>query len=152
MDALSALKLVGAPNLASPLTNVAQGGGATPAMSPAEMQQLSSLMQAGGATPTTSPAELGQLPPGLELTAPGGTSLPTSDPSSFQNMLGGFVKEVSDKQAAAGEAVSGLLSGKNVSLHQAMISVEEASVSFQLMVEVRNRLLDSYQELMRMQV
>jgi flagellar hook-basal body complex protein FliE len=33
-----------------------------------------------------------------------------------------------------------------------MISMEEASVSFQLMVEVRNRLLDSYQELMRMQV
>jgi flagellar hook-basal body complex protein FliE len=45
-----------------------------------------------------------------------------------------------------------LLSGKNVSLHQTMISMEEASVSFQLMVEVRNRLLDSYQELMRMQV
>jgi flagellar hook-basal body complex protein FliE len=67
-------------------------------------------------------------------------------------MLGGFVQEVSDKQTAASQAVSGLLSGKNVSLHQAMISVEEASVSFQLMVEVRNRLLDSYQELMRMQV
>ncbi len=48
--------------------------------------------------------------------------------------------------------MSGLLSGKNVSLHQAMISMEEASVSFQMMVEVRNRLLDSYQELMRMQV
>jgi flagellar hook-basal body complex protein FliE len=33
-----------------------------------------------------------------------------------------------------------------------MISMEEASVSFQLMVEVRNKLLDSYQELMRMQI
>jgi flagellar hook-basal body complex protein FliE len=33
-----------------------------------------------------------------------------------------------------------------------MIAMEEASVSFQLMVEVRNRLLESYQELMRMQV
>jgi flagellar hook-basal body complex protein FliE len=39
-----------------------------------------------------------------------------------------------------------------VSLHQAMIAMEEASVSFQLMVEVRNRLLESYQELMRMQI
>ena len=73
-------------------------------------------------------------------------------PPPFQNVLGGFVQEVSDKQAAASDAVAGLLSGKNVSLHQAMISMEEASVSFQLMVEVRNRLLDSYQELMRMQV
>ncbi len=33
-----------------------------------------------------------------------------------------------------------------------MISMQEANVSFQLMVEVRNKLLDSYQELMRMQV
>ena len=33
-----------------------------------------------------------------------------------------------------------------------MVAMEEANVSFQLMVEVRNRLLDSYQELMRMQV
>ena len=54
--------------------------------------------------------------------------------------------------SAAGDTVNGLLSGKNVSLHQAMISMEEASVSFSLMVEVRNKLLDSYQELMRMQI
>ncbi len=82
--------------------------------------------------------------------APGAASPAGS--ASFSNVLGGFVQEVSDKQAAASDAVTGLLSGKNVSLHQTMISMEEASVSFQLMVEVRNRLLDSYQELMRMQV
>jgi flagellar basal body rod protein FlgB len=62
----------------------------------------------------------------------------------------------SAKSAKAGGgrrcAVTGLLSGQNVSLHQAMISMEEANVSFQMMVEVRNRLLDSYQELMRMQI
>ncbi len=63
-----------------------------------------------------------------------------------------MVKEVSAKQAEASEAVTGVLSGQDVSLHQAMIAMEEASVSFQLMVEVRNKLLESYQELMRMQV
>jgi flagellar hook-basal body complex protein FliE len=67
-------------------------------------------------------------------------------------LLGNFVNEVSAQQSAGADAVSGLLSGKNVSLHQAMISMEEASVSFQMMVEVRNKLLDSYQELMRMQI
>ena len=67
-------------------------------------------------------------------------------------MLGQLVNDVNAKQAAANEAVNGLLSGQNVSLHQAMISMEEASTSFQLMVEVRNKLLESYQELMRMQV
>ena len=73
-------------------------------------------------------------------------------PVSFSSVLGQFVGEISDKQAIAGETVNGLLAGSNVSLHQAMIAMEEASVSFQLMVEVRNKLLESYQELMRMQI
>lgn len=71
---------------------------------------------------------------------------------TFESTLGGMVREVSGKQAAASEAVTGVLAGNEVSLHQAMIAMEEASVSFQLMVEVRNKLLESYQELMRMQV
>jgi flagellar hook-basal body complex protein FliE len=71
---------------------------------------------------------------------------------SFGNVLGRLLGEVNEKQAVAGEAVNGLLAGKEVSLHQAMIAMEEASVSFQLMVEVRNKLLESYQELMRMQI
>ena len=70
----------------------------------------------------------------------------------FSNVLGQLIDGVSEKQHAASEAVNGLLSGQNVSLHQAVIAMEEASVSFQLMVEVRNKLLDSYQELMRMQI
>ena len=48
-------------------------------------------------------------------------------------------------------AWQGVLSGQGVPLHQAVIASEEAAVSFQLMVEVRNKLLESFQELMRMQ-
>jgi flagellar hook-basal body complex protein FliE len=55
------------------------------------------------------------------------------------------------KQAQAGDAWQGVLSGQGVPLHQAVIASEEAAVSFQLMVEVRNKLLESYKELMRMQ-
>jgi flagellar hook-basal body complex protein FliE len=129
MDPLSAMKMVGLPDMGSQLDKAAQDANATPKISIPDLQKLS---------------------PGLDLSIPGGVS--SSGSASFSNILGGFVQEVADKQAAAGDAVSGLLSGKNVSLHQTMISMEEASVSFQLMVEVRNRLLDSYQELMRMQV
>jgi flagellar hook-basal body complex protein FliE len=75
-----------------------------------------------------------------------------SSPASHLSPLTGLVNEVSAKQAAASEAVTGLLGGKNVSLHQTVIAMEEASLSFQLMVEVRNKLLESYQELMRMQI
>ena len=71
---------------------------------------------------------------------------------SFATMLGRFVEEVNAKQNTAADAVNALQSGQNVSLHQAVIAMEEASVSFQLMVEVRNKLLESYQELMRMQI
>lgn len=71
---------------------------------------------------------------------------------SFSDFLGEMTHEVNAKQAAASEAVEGVLTGQNVPLHSAMLAIEEASVSFQLMVEVRNKLLDSYQELMRMQI
>lgn len=71
---------------------------------------------------------------------------------SFSNLLGELSGDVSAKSAAAGQTVGAMLAGENVPLHQAMIAMEEASVSFQLMVEVRNKLLESYQELMRMQV
>jgi len=97
------------------------------------------------------PGELEQLTSAASSDMPQAVGF-TQSSSSFQNVLGDFVNEVSAKQAAAGDAVNGLLSGKNVSLHQAVISMEEASVSFQMMVEVRNKLLESYQEIMRMQV
>jgi flagellar hook-basal body complex protein FliE len=67
-------------------------------------------------------------------------------------VLSQFVQDVNARQVDATQSVQGLLGGQNVPLHQAMISIEEASLSFQLMVEVRNKLLDSYQELMRMQI
>ena len=71
---------------------------------------------------------------------------------SFGDVLNQFVNEVNDKQIASGQAVNDLLSGKEIPLHQAMIAMQEAGVAFQLMVEVRNKLLEGYQELMRMQV
>ena len=126
MDALSALKMV-APQLGFQLLNPAQDAGAAKPISLPDLEKLSSEIP----SPSVSPAQSG---------------------GSFSNLLGNFINEVSEKQSAAGDAVNGLLSGKNVSLHQAMISMEEASVSFQMMVEVRNKLLDSYQELMRMSV
>jgi|TARA_B100000959_G_scaffold120477_1_gene126555 flagellar hook-basal body complex protein FliE len=72
--------------------------------------------------------------------------------SGFGDVLNQFVGEVNEKQLASSQAVNDLLSGKDVPLHQAMIAMQEAGVAFQLMVEVRNKLLQGYQDLMRMQV
>lgn len=87
--------------------------------------------------------KFGELGGGIQSTAPG---------AAFSDVLSGFVDEVSQKQATASAAVQGLQSGQNVPVHQAMLAMEEASVSFQMMVEVRNKLMDAYQELMRMQI
>ena len=100
-----------------------------------------------GISPPVSPAGYINVRPLEE--AP---STPAAGPSTFASVLGRVVSEVNDKQLTAADTVNGLLAGQNVSLHQAMIAMEEASVSFHLMVEVRNKLLESYQELMRMQL
>ncbi len=94
-------------------------------------------------------AELRQLNAG---TAAGSTTSVQPASGSFSNLLGQMVNEVNSRQQIAGQALQDLQSGQNVPLHQAVIAMEEASVSFQLMVEVRNRLLESYQEIMRMQM
>ena len=76
---------------------------------------------------------------------------PPGDSFAIDARQDGLGRERASRIIAA-QAVSALQSGQNVPLHQAVIAMEEANVSFQLMVEVRNRLLDAYQEIMRMQV
>lgn len=102
--------------------------------------------------PEVDPAELRELQAPHLTGRPSETNPAQPTGESFSNVLGRMVQEVNDKQGAANEAVAALQGGQNVSLHQAVIAMEEANISFQLMVEVRNKLLDSYQELMRMQV
>lgn len=107
---------------------------------------------AASATSSAAPIRPGEL---RELTpnhAPKAIADVRPSDGSFSNMLSRMVSEVNHKQSVAGQAVAGLQSGQPVTIHQAMISMEEASVSFALMAEVRNKLLESYQELMRMQV
>jgi len=106
-----------------------------PAYSPGMMPRIAPLP--GG--------DVSELPSQLPSAAPAGGA-------DFSSMLGKMVSEVNAKQMDAAQSVNALQGGQNVPLHQAVISMEEASVSFQLMVEVRNRLMDSYQEIMRMQI
>ena len=108
-----------------------------------------SLVQKPGGPSAIPQAELGELGSTLnpQSVAPGGQA-----GTPFSTLFGQLVNEVNGKQLAASDAVHGLLSGQNVPLHQAVIAMEEANVSFQLMVEVRNKVLEAYQELMRMQM
>ncbi|MEO6875344.1 MAG: flagellar hook-basal body complex protein FliE [Opitutaceae bacterium] len=89
------------------------------------------------------------LPPG-GLTMPGATSgIPEG---GFGKVLDGLVAVVDGKQANAQAVTRQVLLGDSGQLHQSVIAMQEASVAFSMMVEVRNKLVESYQELMRMQV
>jgi len=132
---------------AKSLSSLLSSKAASNPISQEDIQALTSnISKTAGASPTTdtTAATTPTAVPGISSVQNGG--------GSFSNILNQFVSEVNTKQVAAEQNVNGMLSGGNVSLHQAMISMEEANVSFQLMIEVRNKLLDSYQELMRMQV
>ncbi|MCE9612510.1 MAG: flagellar hook-basal body complex protein FliE [Chthoniobacter sp.] len=90
------------------------------------------------------------------LPGAGGLALPThteaGTKSSFGNFLDQAVAEVDGKMHTAAAEQAKVLTGETNNLHQAMIAMQEASTAFSLMVEVRNKLVESYQEIMRMQV
>jgi flagellar hook-basal body complex protein FliE len=75
---------------------------------------------------------------------------PTDVP--FNKVIDGLVSTVNTKQAEANDITRKVLLGETDQLHQGVIAMQEASVAFSLMVEVRNKLVESYQELMRMPV
>lgn len=118
------------------------------AINPASNGAASLSMVTPEATPL--PSARIEMPEELSQPLPTAAAAPSSD--SFASMLGQMVSDVNAQQKISAQAVSALQSGQNVPLHQAVISMEEANVSFQLMVEVRNRLMDAYQEIMRMQI
>lgn len=106
-----------------------------------------------GSVNPLSPAALGRIDAPLPKigVAPGASGLP-KPAEGFGQMLDGLVATVEGKQQAAQELTRRVLLGESDQLHQSVIAMQEASVSFGLMVEVRNKLVESYQELMRMQV
>ncbi|AHF92940.1 flagellar hook-basal body complex protein FliE [Opitutaceae bacterium TAV1] len=70
----------------------------------------------------------------------------------FGVLLEKAVNAVNDRQQAATEATRAVLLGESDKLHQSVIAAQEASVAFSLMVEVRNKVVEGYQELMRMSI
>jgi len=103
------------------------------------MARAEALREKSAATAIAAP-----MPDGIRTAAPAA--------GGFDNMLSGLVNSVSTKQAEANQITQRVLLGDSDQLHQSVIAMQEASVSFSLMVEVRNKLVESYQELMRMQV
>ncbi|MGR3301054.1 MAG: flagellar hook-basal body complex protein FliE [Candidatus Scalindua sp.] len=71
---------------------------------------------------------------------------------SFKETVSNFVNEVNDLQVKAGESVENFATGKVENVHEVMIAMSKAEISFKFMMETRNKLVDAYKEIMRMQV
>lgn len=71
---------------------------------------------------------------------------------SFMDVLKSSVEKVNKLQLDADHASQELLLGKDTNIHQVMIAVEKANLSFQLMMQVRNKIISAYEEMMRVQV
>ena len=72
--------------------------------------------------------------------------------ASFGDTLRQAISDVNSLQREAGRAVERMTGGEDVDLHDVMIAVEKAKTSFDLLMEIRNKTIDAYRELMRMQV
>lgn len=107
---------------------------------------------------STSAIQTGALRPSWETSplrdapASRAPSTPAPGGGGFGQVLENLVSGVENRQAEARDVTRSVLLGENPNLHQSVIAMQEASVAFSLMVEVRNKVVESYQELMRMPV
>jgi flagellar hook-basal body complex protein FliE len=70
----------------------------------------------------------------------------------FTKVIDHLFSQANLRQAEADTAVQQLALGQTDSLHQVLLAVSQADLSFRLLLEIRNRLTDAFQEVMRMQV
>jgi len=81
----------------------------------------------------------------------GGSNAPAAaEGTDFVQTLEDTMQKVESLQTEAEKQVEGMVSGKGVDIHSAMIAVEKADLSFQLMMQVRNKIVDAYQQISQM--
>lgn len=88
-----------------------------------------------------------QVAPSPAVTGPG-----RSMASGFSETVKKAVSEVNELQTEADQLATKLAAGDAVEIHQAMIAMQKASTALQFTVQVRNKVIEAYQEIMRMQV
>jgi flagellar hook-basal body complex protein FliE len=71
---------------------------------------------------------------------------------SFANVLEDAVKGVNQDQLDGEKAITDYVSGKDTNLHSTLLSLEKADISFKLMMQVRGKLMEAYQQIMRTSV
>jgi flagellar hook-basal body complex protein FliE len=77
---------------------------------------------------------------------------PVPGNASFSQVIAKLIGDANAQQLHSNQVVEQFAAGQTDSVHDLVLSVAKADLSFRLILEIRNRLIDSYQEIMRMQV
>lgn len=97
----------------------------------------------------------------MEITSVGYSPLPVDlarknssgqSGSNFMEAMSSALKDVSNMQGRADEMAVQLAIGKDVDIHEAVLATEEAQLAFNFTMQIRNKLIEAYQEVMRMPV
>jgi flagellar hook-basal body complex protein FliE len=84
--------------------------------------------------------------------SPSGKPTPQTGSVSFGRLLEGSMDRVNQLQKEADANINNLAGGNQTDIHQTMIAVEKADVSFELLMQIRNKLIGAYERIMRMPV
>ena len=77
--------------------------------------------------------------------------VPEAAAAPFGGILQSMIQQTSTLDAKASQAVTGLLSGQGLDIHDAMIATEKADMAFELALQIRNKAVGAYQQMMGMQ-
>ena len=75
-----------------------------------------------------------------------------SQPGAFQSVLNGAIQTIEGASNDASTAVQNFLTGQNEELHTAALAVQKATITFDLGLQVRNKVVEAYQQIMQMQM
>jgi flagellar hook-basal body complex protein FliE len=100
----------------------------------------------------TSANQIGQLGIGKEMERIDFASEDPKANGSFLHEINSSMKDVNTLLAQSDKANQEIAIGKSENLHEAMISTEKADTALKYLVQVRNKILDAYREVMRMQI
>ena len=102
---------------------------------------INALTAASGAGSASASAMQGLTAPGSGQTAP----------APFSDLITDSIAQVNQLEGQAQAAVTGLMTGNGVDVHQAMIATEKANMAFELALAVRNKAVQAYQSVLGMQ-
>ncbi|BBO88302.1 flagellar hook-basal body complex protein FliE [Desulfosarcina ovata] len=92
---------------------------------------------------------LQSLLPQLETSASQSKATSSAPFSSYVKQM---LKETNQKMLDSDQAIEDLTTGKNTDIHNTMIAMQKAEISFELVMQIRNKLIDAYDEIKRMSI